>query len=751
LLDFVEYLLEWSRDKPLFVITLARPELQERRPGWGAGLRNFSSLYLEPLSEGAMQDLLEGLVPGLPEQLREQILARAQGVPLYAVETVRMLLDRGLLKQEGAVYRPTGEIETLAVPETLHALIAARLDGLSSEERRLLQDGAVLGKTFTRQALAALSGLSESELEPLLVGLVRKEVLGLQSDPRSPERGQYGFLQDLVRHVAYETLAKRERKARHLAAAAHIETVFADQDEIVEVLASHYLAAAEAVPDADDAPAIRSKASAMLARAGERAGSLGAPEEGQRYFDQAAALAAEPLAQAALLEQAGRLALQANQPREGRQRLERSISLYADAGEERPAARASARLVDADMAEGRLEEAATRLEQAVAHLEQDTPGGELAAALAELGRMRVIAGHGNEAIAPLERALTLAERLQLPEVFVEALNSKGLVLLYEGRLLEARILLQAALDLAHDEQLYASELRAGNNLAVALEASDRYGESHELYERMLAVARRRGDRRWESNLRTGTLSSLFMLCRWDDALAIAADESPLAAHETARVSILFAALIHCERGQLEPADALLAAAEGLRESDNPEVWAGYAAVKARLLRAHERTADALAAAELGLATLGEIPISQIAMKYALVEAMEAALPLSDLDKAAQLLSIPESADPGELTPLLQAQTARLRARLDAAHGRHDHVDERFRTAAALCREFGLTFYQAVTQLEHAEWLNTHNRSDEAQPLLTEARHTFEQLQATPWLERTAQVLPPRREAEAAIT
>ena len=156
LLDFVEYLLDWSRDYPLFVITLARPELHERRGNWGAGQRNFTSLYLEPLAPEAMERLLEGLVPGLPDRPRAQILARAEGVPLYAVETVRMLLDRGLLVQEGPVYRSTGEIDALEVPETLHALIAARLDGVSPEERRLLQDGAVLGKTFTKAGLAAL-------------------------------------------------------------------------------------------------------------------------------------------------------------------------------------------------------------------------------------------------------------------------------------------------------------------------------------------------------------------------------------------------------------------------------------------------------------------------------------------------------------------------------------------------------------------------------------------------------------------
>src|SRR5205814_9942113 len=101
---------------------------------------------------------VSGLAPGLPSEVQGTIVSRAEGVPLYAVERVRMVLDRGLLVHEGSVYRPVGPVETLEVPETLHALIAARLDGLSAEERRVLQDGAVLGKTFTKQAVAALGG-----------------------------------------------------------------------------------------------------------------------------------------------------------------------------------------------------------------------------------------------------------------------------------------------------------------------------------------------------------------------------------------------------------------------------------------------------------------------------------------------------------------------------------------------------------------------------------------------------------------
>ena len=160
LLDFVEYLLEWSRDYPLFVITLARPELPRAASVLG---RRPAQLHLAlpraALRRGDERSSSTASCPALPDALRDQILDRAEGVPLYAVETVRMLLDRGLLAHDGASYRLTGEIETLEVPETLHALIAARLDGSSPEERRLLQDGAVLGKTFTQAAIAALSGL----------------------------------------------------------------------------------------------------------------------------------------------------------------------------------------------------------------------------------------------------------------------------------------------------------------------------------------------------------------------------------------------------------------------------------------------------------------------------------------------------------------------------------------------------------------------------------------------------------------
>src|SRR5207302_3229213 len=171
------------------------------------------------------------------------------------------------------------------------------------------QDASVLGKIFRKGALASVSRLPDTELETLLGSLTRKEILSVQADPRSPERGQYGFLQDIVRHVAYETLSKRERKSRHLAAAAYLEQSWgADEEEIVEVVASHFLDAYRSAPEADDAAEIKTGARERLARAGERAASLAASEQAQRYFEQAAELADDPVSEAGHRERAGQMA-----------------------------------------------------------------------------------------------------------------------------------------------------------------------------------------------------------------------------------------------------------------------------------------------------------------------------------------------------------------------------------------------------------------------------------------------------------
>ena len=291
LLDFIDHLLEWSRGVPILILTLARPDLLVRRPDWGAGRRNFLALGLEPLDADAMRELLAGLVPGLPATTARSIIERADGIPLYAVEMVRMLVSDGRLREVDGRYEPVGELGALAVPETLQALIAARLDGLDPTDRSLLQDAAVLGQSFTLPSLAAVNGGTEETISARLHDLAGMELLEQLVDPRSPERGQYIFVQSLIREVAYGTLAKRDRRTRHLAAARFFESL--GEDELAGALAAHYVAAYEAVPEGPEGDALAVQARLALTGAADRAVALGSPEQAMTFLTQAAAVTTE--------------------------------------------------------------------------------------------------------------------------------------------------------------------------------------------------------------------------------------------------------------------------------------------------------------------------------------------------------------------------------------------------------------------------------------------------------------------------
>ena len=152
LLDFIEHLLAWAKGVPILVVTLARPELFDRRVDWGAGTRTATSLALAPLDRAAIRGLVTGLVPALPERAVTTIVERAGGIPLYAVEMIRMLIVDGRLESADGAWRPIGELAELAVPETLRSLVAARLDALDPADRSLLEDAAVLGGSFTLDA-----------------------------------------------------------------------------------------------------------------------------------------------------------------------------------------------------------------------------------------------------------------------------------------------------------------------------------------------------------------------------------------------------------------------------------------------------------------------------------------------------------------------------------------------------------------------------------------------------------------------
>ena len=429
LVAFIEYLLDWGRHHPIFVLTLARPELADRHPGFPGSNRSAASLPLEPLGDDAMDELLIGLVPGLPEDVRARLRDAADGIPLYAVETVRMLRDRGVLEQVGNEVQVIGDLSSFEVPETLHALIASRLDGVPEEERRLLQDASVLGKTFTTRGLAALSGLPQGEVDRVVASLVRKELLAVETDPFSPERGQLGFLQALVQRVTYETIARRDRRARHLAVARYLATEAGiDPDEIAEVIATHYLDAHEADPDAADAAEVKAEARRWFTRAALRAASLAASLEAQRAFERAAGLTDEGVERGRSLARAGELAVMGGRVEEAVPLLEEAIDILGGSGFPAEAAAAQVRLGEVLFVTSRIEEAVALLEQALATHETEDDDVAIATVSAELGRFLYFEGRSDDAMPHVERALELSERLRLADVVVEALNNKALLL-----------------------------------------------------------------------------------------------------------------------------------------------------------------------------------------------------------------------------------------------------------------------------------------------------------------------------------
>ena len=490
LLDFIDHLLDWSRALPIVVVTLARPELFDRRPDWGASRRHLTALALEPLSDAEVTELLAGLVPGLPDAALRAIVARAEGMPLYAVETVRALLADGRIERAGDTYRPVGDLSHLTVPESLRSLIASRLDGLEPTDRSLLQDAAVLGQVFSTETLAAISGTSAAELEPRLRGLVRRELLDVETDPRSPERGQLKFVQSLIREVAYGTLGRRDRRARHLAAARHFEAV--GDEELAGALASHYLAAHETSDEGPEADAIAAQARLALSAAADRAAALASPDQAVAYLEQALAITADPRDRAPLLDRAARAAALAARE-DAEPFAQAAVEAYREIGNLVAAAGATARLGKVLLDTGEVVRATELLEASLPEVEAMPDQSVLAATLANLSRAYMRSALSEKSVEAADRSLTIAERLNLEPVVAEALVNKASALNLLGRRRESVALHTAALELAERLSDRNFEMRVRNNLASAL-GDDEPARATQIVLEAMVLARQIGDR-----------------------------------------------------------------------------------------------------------------------------------------------------------------------------------------------------------------------------------------------------------------
>jgi predicted ATPase len=740
LLEFVEALLERSRSHPIFVLTLARPDLVERHPSWGSRVRSYTSITLDRLDDAAINGLLRGLVPGIDEEALARIRERAEGVPFYAVETVRMLLDRGLLEPGDGGYRVTGDLSSLQVPETLQTLIAARLDSLGADERALLQDASVLGKTFTARGVAALAGREEDAIRPLLDDLTRKELVYLDTDPFSPERGQYGFLQALVQRVAYETLSRRDRKAKHLAAARHlVDTAGIEPDEIAEVIATHYLDALRADEDADDASVVRSSARGWLERAADRAMSLAAPDEAQRAYESAAALADEPSEHAQLLERAGVTARMGNRMGEAERLFTRARELHLEAGDVRAAARSAAGLSHAVQHSGRTEEAIRLAEEAYAVLGAEAPDRDTARLAAELARLHFFVGDYDAGRARIDAALQVAERTKDMALLASALNTKSMLWAID-RPHESYALVKSALEIALDHDLVFEALRAYNNLGVQLEVLDRNEETLPLAEEALELARRRGDRQWIDVLTAAAVTELLAAGRWDEAEELAQDHDPLTMDVNAIQ--MYAELIDLswQRGDKAGTAAWLErAASASGDEGDRQRRQTLLTLRRTTLKTQGRFEEALAVTETEMLDQLENLEQNILLANGLRAAASLVQVARDRSPAERVLGAVKAFYEDDTPRAVTAQLSRLDGVLASLRGEHDDAAERFGTGLAAARSLGYVPWVAEILVDYAASLVADDRREDAEPLLAEAREIAERLRWARLLGRIDQL------------
>jgi tetratricopeptide (TPR) repeat protein len=544
-----------------------------------------------------MEMLLVGMAPGIPPDAIAAIRARAAGIPLYAVETVRMLLDAGRLTETEGRFRLVGELGTIAVPDSLTALLGARLDALDPATRDLVGTCSVLGISFPASSVALVAARPEAEVRAVLDDLVRRELFAYDDDPRSPERGQHRFLQGVLREVAYARLSRRERQARHLAAAEALGAHAGD--ELAGVVATHFLEAVRVAAD-EDRESLRARALEALEGAASRSRSIGAHASAARYLGDALELAGDEEARLRLREA-------------------RMLELYA--GSDSPATIAEARIL---LGAGRLRGdrgliARAAYAEAGAHLNEGHPAealrglvevraelGDFATVdpdgvqlLSELARCHLMAGQPEAAAPIIEEALTVAERLGLRPAIAELLASKGWAIGSLGRGVEAAVLLRGAVEFATREGLLRAEFRSRMNYSAWAYGEDAR-EAFEVVREGIARARQHGYDGWVLPMTGNAMGGALELGEWDWIIRTAAEdqyEDLEAAWALQAVSPY--AITLALRGDHELADRLVRRMERVAAGiDDPQIRSGTHATRSKVAYAAGDLATAVREADL---------------------------------------------------------------------------------------------------------------------------------------------------------
>jgi class 3 adenylate cyclase/tetratricopeptide (TPR) repeat protein len=591
-LDFIDHLVEWAR-APLLLLCTARPGLFERRPGWSYTRDNAVIVPLSVLSDEDTGLLVDSMLKGiaLSKGRRSVLLAQAGGNPLYAGEYVRMLADQGLVEE--------GD-ETLPLPNSLQAIIAARLDALPPVEKSLLHDAAVIGKVFWAGALVMLGTAPRWKVEELLVslehkGFIRREVLSSVA-----RETQYAFWHLLLRDVAYGQIPRGGRAEKHRLAAEWIESLNPERaEDRAEMLAHHYLSALEfARASHQEAARLADNARLTLREAGDRATALNAFPAAVRFYRRALALWREDDSERPqLLLRYGEARFHAEAT--GADVLAEARDAFLVRGDRESAAEATVLLGEVRWMEGEAA-AFDYFEEAAALLANAAPSRAKAHVLGSLSRFRMIANENDEAIRVGEEALEMVDGLGLEELRAHILASTGLA---RARIGDPQGLADLRDSIAAAGSINSLEsVRGYINLGNALLEGGDLERAFELHEQGRKAARRFGDADRILWFEAERLYEWYWRGLWDDAVGLADGlvmqveaGSPNTVEQDAR---LVRSRIRLARGQR--AEALEDSGRGLelgRRAGYPEMVAPALALHARVLESAGRLDQATAFVE----------------------------------------------------------------------------------------------------------------------------------------------------------
>ena len=430
MLDFIEHLVDWASSVPLMVICTARPELYDSHPGWGGGKRNSSTLNLSPLTKEETSELIAGLLEEteLPEKLQGMVVERSGGNPLYAEEFVRMLFDQGVITKEDGKLVVAGALD-VSVPDSVQALIAARLDTVPATRKALLQDAAVVGKVFWSGAVATMGAMAEDAARTQLHDLARREIVRPARVSSVKDQMEYAFWHVLVRDVAYGQIPRGSRAQKHRAAAEWIEQTSGDRvADQAELLAYHYeqaLDLARAAGQTDDVVYLEQRTRHFFELAGDRARVLDVASA-SRYYGRALELAGEDdPGRLDLVQKATRALLGTAGGGAAIPILRKEADRFRARGDDEALGAILVRLAQVLHMEGDSAEAETLANEGLRMLEDQPPGRHLAESYVSLAGQNLISGKSERARELAQLAIDLGSSLGLDSVVGRGLGFRG--------------------------------------------------------------------------------------------------------------------------------------------------------------------------------------------------------------------------------------------------------------------------------------------------------------------------------------